>query len=98
MVCSLNLGEWRTKFENSLKLDAIVPPQLCFTKSFYGALENSALANITFCIWRMIKISSAWENHSFFYNFYENFPTYNDERLKHAELYENYAECYGYLK
>uniref|UniRef100_A0A915L8R7 Uncharacterized protein n=1 Tax=Romanomermis culicivorax TaxID=13658 RepID=A0A915L8R7_ROMCU len=30
--------------------------------------------------------------------FYEEFHTYNDERLEHAELYKNYTEDYGYLK
>uniref|UniRef100_A0A915KBA1 Uncharacterized protein n=1 Tax=Romanomermis culicivorax TaxID=13658 RepID=A0A915KBA1_ROMCU len=27
-----------------------------------------------------------------------DFPTYNDERLKHVELYKNYTGDYGYLK
>uniref|UniRef100_A0A915HK09 Uncharacterized protein n=1 Tax=Romanomermis culicivorax TaxID=13658 RepID=A0A915HK09_ROMCU len=26
------------------------------------------------------------------------FPTYNDKRHKHAELYKNYTEHHGYLK
>uniref|UniRef100_A0A915IDQ7 Uncharacterized protein n=1 Tax=Romanomermis culicivorax TaxID=13658 RepID=A0A915IDQ7_ROMCU len=30
--------------------------------------------------------------------FYGDFPTYNDERLKHGELYKNYTEDYGYSK
>uniref|UniRef100_A0A915J159 Uncharacterized protein n=1 Tax=Romanomermis culicivorax TaxID=13658 RepID=A0A915J159_ROMCU len=29
---------------------------------------------------------------------HEDCHTYNDERLKHAELYTNYTEEYGYLK
>uniref|UniRef100_A0A915HUY4 Uncharacterized protein n=1 Tax=Romanomermis culicivorax TaxID=13658 RepID=A0A915HUY4_ROMCU len=28
----------------------------------------------------------------------QNFHTYNDERPKHAELYKNYIEDYGYSK
>uniref|UniRef100_A0A915IS40 Uncharacterized protein n=1 Tax=Romanomermis culicivorax TaxID=13658 RepID=A0A915IS40_ROMCU len=30
--------------------------------------------------------------------FYEDFHTYSDERLRHAELYKNYTEDCGYLK
>uniref|UniRef100_A0A915JM17 Uncharacterized protein n=1 Tax=Romanomermis culicivorax TaxID=13658 RepID=A0A915JM17_ROMCU len=26
------------------------------------------------------------------------FPTYNDKRHKHAQLYKNYTEDYGHLK
>uniref|UniRef100_A0A915KIG1 Uncharacterized protein n=1 Tax=Romanomermis culicivorax TaxID=13658 RepID=A0A915KIG1_ROMCU len=29
---------------------------------------------------------------------FENFYTYNDETLKHDELYKHYTEEYGYLK
>uniref|UniRef100_A0A915K772 Uncharacterized protein n=1 Tax=Romanomermis culicivorax TaxID=13658 RepID=A0A915K772_ROMCU len=40
-----------------------------------------------------------WDNrHSFVYVFYEDFHTYNDGRLKHAKLYKNYTEDYGYSK
>uniref|UniRef100_A0A915J5Q0 Uncharacterized protein n=1 Tax=Romanomermis culicivorax TaxID=13658 RepID=A0A915J5Q0_ROMCU len=38
------------------------------------------------------------DEHSFVYTFYEDFHIHNDERLKHAELYKNYTEDYGYLK
>uniref|UniRef100_A0A915KGB4 Uncharacterized protein n=1 Tax=Romanomermis culicivorax TaxID=13658 RepID=A0A915KGB4_ROMCU len=38
------------------------------------------------------------EIHSFVYIFCEDFHTYNDERLRHAELHKNYMEDYGYLK
>uniref|UniRef100_A0A915HM02 Uncharacterized protein n=1 Tax=Romanomermis culicivorax TaxID=13658 RepID=A0A915HM02_ROMCU len=35
--------------------------EIIFIKSFCGALEFLALVNITFCIWKMIRTSSAWE-------------------------------------
>uniref|UniRef100_A0A915L6S1 GIY-YIG homing endonuclease n=1 Tax=Romanomermis culicivorax TaxID=13658 RepID=A0A915L6S1_ROMCU len=31
-------------------------------------------------------------------NLNSNIQTYNDERRKHAELYQNYTADYGYLK
>uniref|UniRef100_A0A915J351 Uncharacterized protein n=1 Tax=Romanomermis culicivorax TaxID=13658 RepID=A0A915J351_ROMCU len=37
-------------------------------------------------------------HHSFVWIFNEDFHPYNDERLKHAELYKYYTEYYGYLK
>uniref|UniRef100_A0A915L5P1 Uncharacterized protein n=1 Tax=Romanomermis culicivorax TaxID=13658 RepID=A0A915L5P1_ROMCU len=36
--------------------------------------------------------------HSFVYVFYDDFHTYNDERFKHVELYQNYTGDYGCLK
>uniref|UniRef100_A0A915IXY9 Uncharacterized protein n=1 Tax=Romanomermis culicivorax TaxID=13658 RepID=A0A915IXY9_ROMCU len=35
---------------------------IIFTKLFCGALKFLALENITSCIWKIIKTSSAWEN------------------------------------
>uniref|UniRef100_A0A915I744 Uncharacterized protein n=1 Tax=Romanomermis culicivorax TaxID=13658 RepID=A0A915I744_ROMCU len=37
-------------------------------------------------------------HHSFVYIFYEDFHTYNDERLKHVELSKNYTGDYSDLK
>uniref|UniRef100_A0A915JT87 Uncharacterized protein n=1 Tax=Romanomermis culicivorax TaxID=13658 RepID=A0A915JT87_ROMCU len=46
--------EKRLDFCRKLALNII------FTKSFCGALEFLTLVNITFCIWKLIKTSTAW--------------------------------------
>uniref|UniRef100_A0A915KWG5 Uncharacterized protein n=1 Tax=Romanomermis culicivorax TaxID=13658 RepID=A0A915KWG5_ROMCU len=52
----------RRRFRSSVEPPAPPLDPIIFTKSFCGALEFVALVNITCCIWKMIKTSSAWEN------------------------------------